>query len=368
MKLPRSLRMVLAVLGVCVLCAAGGFVAGVLYPRQVATLLGLGPPPQKDRVLDAAARAQVLDGLVQNLRTHYVFPEKAVELERRLRERQQQGAYDAVTSAEALGELLTAQLQADAKDKHLRVRYSETPLKPSATDGTVTAMAQADLTRLNYGFEQVGRLNFNIGYLDLRAFAPQALIAERLAAAMTLLADTRALVIDLRKNGGGDPETVALVASYLFEQRTRLNDIAWRKDGRITEGWTRADVAGRRYGAARPVYVLTSEGTFSAAEDFAYALKNLKRAVVVGERTGGGAHPGDVQVLTPHFGAFIPSARSVSPVTGTNWEGVGVEPDVAVPADEALDVAQVRILRGFLEQERDPEMRERLASRISELE
>jgi C-terminal processing protease CtpA/Prc len=131
--------------------------------------------------------------------------------------------------------------------------------------------------------------------------------------------------------------------------------------------WTRADVAGPRYGTERKVYVLTSHDTFSAAEDFSYAMKNLRRATLVGEVTGGGAHPGDMRRLDTHFGAFIPMGRSISPVTHTDWEGTGVEPDVKAAAKDALNVAQTLILQERLASEKDPAALERMRARLQEL-
>lgn len=223
------------------------------------------------------------------------------------------------------------------------------------------------MTRLNFGFEKVQRLQFNIGYIDLHAFAPGALISKRLAAAMTLLADTRALIIDLRLNGGGDPNTVALLASYLFDQRTHLNDIYWREGDRTEQFWTTEQVAGTRYSSQKKVYILTSHDTFSAGEDFTYAMKNLKRATVVGEATGGGAHPGDPVRLNDHFVMFLPNGRSISPITHADWEGVGVTPDIPVAAEKALDTAQVKILKDVLAASTDEENNKRLRHRLSEL-
>jgi C-terminal processing protease CtpA/Prc len=157
---------------------------------------------------------------------------------------------------------------------------------------------------------------------------------------MTLLAGTRALIIDLRENGGGKPEMVVLVASYLFDRRTHLGDL-WDSWADSTHHyWTQDTVAGRRFGGDKPVYVLTSAHTFSAAEEFAYDLQALKRVTVVGETTAGGAHPASEGRLGDHFAISVAWGNSINPITGTNWEGVGVVPDVKVSADEALAVAQ----------------------------
>jgi C-terminal processing protease CtpA/Prc len=152
------------------------------------------------------------------------------------------------------------------------------------------------------------------------------------------------LIIDLRDNGGGRPDMVAYLSSYLFDSRTHLNDLWTRRTDKTEEFWTRDTIPGRRFGGVKPVYVLTSAQTFSGGEEFTYNLKNLKRATIVGETTGGGAHPVSGHRIDEHFRIDVPFARAINPITHTNWEGVGVTPDVVVPAKDALDTAQ-RLLR-----------------------
>ena len=156
---------------------------------------------------------------------------------------------------------------------------------------------------------------------------------------MTFLAGTRAMIIDLRWNGGGQPKMVALVSSYLFDRRTHLNDLWTRRTNATEEFWTRDSVAGRKFGGTKPVFVLTSSRTFSGGEEFTNNLKTLKRATIVGETTGGGAHPVRGRRVDDHFMIGVPFARAINPITKTNWEGTGVEPDVKVPASEALATA-----------------------------
>lgn len=146
---------------------------------------------------------------------------------------------------------------------------------------------------------------------------------------------------------------MAFACSYLFDSRTHLNDLYWRKGDRTEQFWTQDSVPGRRFGQAKPVFVLTSADTFSAAEEFSYNLKNLKRATLVGETTGGGANPGDLYRLTAHFGIFVPNGRAISPITHTNWEGTGVAPDVAAPAAQALEVAHGLALDRLIAEETD---------------
>jgi C-terminal processing protease CtpA/Prc len=237
-----------------------------------------------------------------------------------------------------------------SRDKHVGVDYFPRPLPPDPPrDAKPSAEDEARRTRSlaagNCSFVRVERLAGNVGYLRFDGFAPPEPCAETVAAAMTFVAGTQGLIVDLRENRGGSPDMVALVSSYLFDRRTHLNDLWTRSTGTTREYWTRDSVAGRRFGGEKPVIVLTSSRTFSAAEEFTYNLKALGRATVVGETTGGGAHPVDGHRIDDHFVVAVPVARAVNPVTRTNWEGTGIEPDVKVPASDAMAAAQERLRR-----------------------
>jgi C-terminal processing protease CtpA/Prc len=296
-------------------------------------------------------------------------------MERAVRERADRGEYDQLTSAKQFAAKLTADLQEVSHDKHLRVRYSSRPI-PERAGGPREPSAEEreqfrrEMSRINYGFQKVERLPGNIGYVEFRGFFDPEGGAETVASVFNFLANTDAIIFDLRRNGGGDPKMVALICSYLFgAEPVHLNDLHWRdgKSERVEEFWTHKDVAGKRY-AGKDVYVLTSGRTFSGAEEFSYNLKNLKRATLVGETTGGGANPGGGNRLSAHFGAFIPSGRAVSPVTKTNWEGTGVEPDVKVAADQALKTAQVLALKKALDKTTDAELKNALQREIDALQ
>jgi len=160
---------------------------------------------------------------------------------------------------------------------------------------------------------------------------------------MTSVAGTRALIVDLRENDGGSPTMVSYVSSYLFSRPTHLNDMWNRRTGRTEEFWTRDSVPGRRFGETKPVFVLTSTNTFSGGEEFAYNLKALKRATIVGEVTKGGAHPVGPRRVATEYVIAVPHSRPINPITRTNWEGVGVEPDIKVSAQDALAAAIKRL-------------------------
>jgi C-terminal processing protease CtpA/Prc len=232
----------------------------------------------------------------------------------------------------------------------LHVNYSAQPLPPEkahpvgapppAPSPEDQARERKFLDGINCGFVRAEQLPGNVGYIKFNMFADTDMCAATASAAMTFVAGTRALIIDVRENGGGSPGMVAFVSSYLFDRRTHLNDLWTRRTGETKEFWTSDSVSGRRFGGTKPIYVLTSARTFSGAEEFTYNLKNLKRAIIVGETTGGGAHPVSGHRIDEHFMIGVPFARAINPITHTNWEGVGVKPDIIVPAHDALETAQ----------------------------
>lgn len=325
-----------------------------------------------DTVLDQAARDAVITGVLTRLRSSYLSRETAVAMERAIRARARRGEYADVTSARALADSLTAHLQAVSGDLHLRVRYSHDPLPPqpwkrgSATEQPDSARVLGRRARFGIGRPQ--RMAGNVGYLEIRSFAFDPPGAEVIIAnAMSDLSDAAALILDLRRNEGGSPRLAAFLASYLFDGDTvHLTTMQWR--GRYSERlYTRPDVPGRRFGSSRPVYVLTSKGTFSAAEGFAYNLQALRRVVVVGDTTGGGAHAGGLHRVTDHFGVWVPAARPVNPITRRSWEGVGVRPDLAVPADSAKAAAHRAALWRLVADAPDPEARARVEDVLRDL-
>ncbi len=322
--------------------------------------------------IDATTRQEVIERTIREMNAQYVFPDKAKQVEQALRKDLSAGVFDQATGAITFADKVTASIQSVTKDLHIRMRYSAQPLEDRQADRAPTAGEREAYLRSeqarNFGVERVERLPGNIGYIELRGFASAELAGDAIAAAMNLVAHSQALIIDLRRNGGGDPATVALMSSYLFAERTHLNDMYWREGNRTEQFWTQDWVPGKRFDASKPVYVLTSRRTFSGAEEFSYNLKNLKRATLIGETTGGGAHPGDMVKVATHFQVFIPSGRAINPITKTNWEGTGVEPDVKVPADDALRVAQLMALKPIADRTEDAELKGTLQTRLAELE
>ncbi|MBS2026636.1 MAG: S41 family peptidase [Deltaproteobacteria bacterium] len=294
-----------------------------------------------DVKIDAAIRKRVIDGAITSLLGEYVFLDKAKKMVEALRTHEKEGAYDAIVDAQEFASLLSDHLQEVTRDPHLRVDFSPQvlPKDLDAPDPKAQAEANSQLERDNCGFEKVERLANNVGYVKLDMFGDAAVCGPTAAAAMGFLAHVDALIFDLRENGGGDPAMVAFLSSYLFDEPTHLNDLYNRKRDSTQQYWTLPYIPGKRF-ADKPVFVLTSGMTFSAAEEFSYNLKSLKRATIVGELTAGGAHPTDGRRLDDHFLLMLPVERAVNPITKTDWEGVGVIPDVKVAARDALDAAK----------------------------
>jgi len=291
--------------------------------------------------VDAAERQRVIDGMVKNLNEFYVYPDLAQKMADTVRASQKGGDYDAITDPDAFANRLTKNLQSVSHDKHLGVNYSAVKLPPDEDKPSPEQEAQFRkmLERTNCTFQKIEILPRNIGYLKFNAFPDPTLCGATVVAAMNFLAHVDAIIFDLRENGGGDPRMVQMVSSYLFDKPTHLNDLYNRKEDFTTQYWTLPYVPGATL-ADKPAFVLTSNSTFSGAEEFTYNLKNLKRATIVGETTGGGAHPVAGHRIDDHFMIGVPFARAVNPISKKNWEGTGVEPDVSVKAADALGKAE----------------------------
>jgi hypothetical protein len=288
---------------------------------------------------------QIIGQALERITAGYVFPERAVVACDAVRRRLDAGEYGGL-SGPALCEAVTAHLQEAVPDKHLRLLWRDEPRSPEPADEDEARGAFLALLREeNQGIHRFEHLEGNIGHLDVRRIADAVEGGRAIGAAMELVAHTRALILDLRACPGGSPEGAVTWCSYFFpDDQVHLKDIHPAGGGAPRQYWTTAHLPAPRY-LGRPLYILTSATTFSGGEDVAYILQAHGRAVVVGETTRGGAHPTERHPLTEHIGVTVPVARTVSPVTGTNWEGVGVTPDLAVPAAEALATAHAEGLR-----------------------
>ena len=313
-----------------------------LSTALLALLLALpvqAPAPQ-DTPGDTLEETLGLDALLERidelLRARYVVLATAEACGLHLAEARVQGRFEGLTG-QALAAELTATLQETSHDKHLRVRQRRPRPSGEASDAAA-ARGRDEMRQGNFGFVKVELLEGNVGYVDMRGFAPAVLGRATATAALNFIANADAVIFDMRRNGGGSPDMVQFVCSWFFDEPTHLNSLYWREGDRLQEFWTLPELPGRRMPDV-PLYVLTSRRTFSGAEEFCYNLKTRERATLIGETTGGGANPGGVELLDAAFEMFIPVGRAVNPVTGTNWEGVGVTPDVECDADAAFERA-----------------------------
>lgn len=295
---------------------------------------------EKKATIDASERRRVIDGVISNLREYYVYPNVGEKMIDTLAALEKAGNYNGETDGEAFANRLTKDLEDASHDRHLHVVYSASRAPEEGPPSPENFAAfRRDVERHNCAFQKIEILPNNIGYLKIDAFPPPDLCRATAEAAMGFLAHIDAVIFDLRENHGGDPHMVAFLASYLFNQRTHLNDIYNRRENATEEFWTLPDVPGKRL-ADKPAYVLTSHETFSGGEEFTYDLKNLKRATIIGETTGGGAHPVSMHRIDDHFLIGVPFGRPINPISKKDWEGAGVEPDVKVKAADALETAE----------------------------
>jgi C-terminal processing protease CtpA/Prc len=297
--------------------------------------------------------AWVANRLASEIDDRYVLHDTARQIAETLRARAGQIPPD-IAPAE-LAALLTQWAFEASNDRHLEVRYS--PAQPDQVsvgtrDDEFALERRRTARRANCGLARIERLLGNVGLIELTSFFEPALSGDVIVAAMRIVAGMHALIVDLRGNRGGHPGTVALMLTYFFDdngERVHLNDLHHREGDQTEQHWTLPYVPGPRFGPDKPLYVLISNETFSAAEEFAYDLQCRDRATLIGETTAGGAHGGDRIRLDEQYTAFIPSGRAINPITGTNWESTGLTPDVPVHRHDALQVAHHLALRTLLE-------------------
>jgi len=295
-------------------------------------------------------RAAIIDTTAKLYAREYLFPDVGNQMAEHIRKQFQEGKYDSLVTPPEFASRLTDDLRSISHDKHVSVRLLLPEVGEVADDDSArTAAKEAQELEYdlytNYGFERVELLQGNVGYVKVNQFAPTEIAGATAIAAMNFVGHCDALIFDLRENGGGWPSMIQLITSYLFDSPQHLNSFEIRGVETPKQFWTQAYVPGPRLSDV-PVYVLTSGTTFSGAEEFSYNLQNMKRATIIGETTGGGAHDTDAYNLFDlGIELRIPHARAVNPISGTNWEGTGVKPDIECPAAEALDIAYLDALR-----------------------
>jgi hypothetical protein len=346
----------------------------LFFSRALPSLAqGQAEPPQTP-ALDAATRSEVVNKIGELMVKLYIFPDKAKEMEALITKKLQAGEYDKITDVRAFSRVLTEDLRSVTKDRHIRVDYDPEFVKMIRARESQSPedrekwrqQALKEERKANFGFREVKILDGNIGYLDLGGFSGFREAAETGIAAMNFLTNADAVIIDLRRNGGGSPEMIQLLSSYFLKERTHLNSFENRGEDTLEQYWSFHYVPGKPM-FDTDLYILTNRRTFSAAEEFTYNMKNMKRATIVGETTGGGAHPGGTKIVNDSFTVWVPTGRAVNPITKTNWEGIGIAPDIAVDSDKALDKARTIVLEKMLKAAQDEDARAPLQWALNDL-
>jgi len=332
--------------GIAVIVLAVGLfvVTGLCSAQQRVVVAG-----NESKAATPEFKAAAIDSIAWAFGKTYVFEDVAKDIEKHLRRKLKRGEYDEFETIEDFARQLTEDLQEVSGDRHTGVRYWSDEQVAESTAGdedpdVAHQMAFERGKKYNFEFKKLEVLDGNVGYMKLDAFNDTSLSGPTAIAAMNFLGYTDALIIDLRENGGGSPSLIQTIMAYLLEESTHLNSFYIRDGDSLEQFWSAPYVPGPSM-ADVDLYVLTSGYTFSAAEEFTYNVKNLGRGTIVGEVTGGGAHPvagylfDDMNIVVR-----VPFGRAINPISGTNWEGTGVQPDIEVPADQALDAAYLDAL------------------------
>lgn len=304
---------------------------------------------QESIPLTTIVKLRLIDSLGNALNRNYIYPDKAIEMARFISQKQRRKGYKEIDDPQAFANQLTKDIQRIYKDGHLLVRYDpdlEKRIRVFETGFQNDSPDWEKERRQNFFFQKTEVLSGNIGYIVFTNFADtNACSRKTVQAAFQFVANTDALILDLRNNFGGRIAMAREIANYFFNAPQRTG----RSFNRITNTWT-DEWAGIENGLhlTMPLYILTSKRTFSAAEGLAYNLKYLKNAVLVGDTTRGGAHITRSFALGNGFVGFIPFTRSENSVTKTDWEGTGVLPTVSVAEASALHKTQELILKNKL--------------------
>ena len=339
---------------------------------SVPTALPVIAAVQQEKEFSSAERAKIIQELIKQMNERYVMPEIAEKIEAELTKWMKTDEFKTLNSPVPFASKVNEILKVNVTDAHLRFRYSPgvLPERREAGEPSQEEIDQATnwVRRQNATFRKVERLEGNIGYFAFDSFQSPEDISRPMAAAMNFLANTDAMIIDLRQNGGGDPSGVQVVCSYFFgEKPVHLNSIYFRPTNETREFWTLEKLDAPRF-LDKPVYVLVSKRTGSGAEECSYNLQQLKRATIIGEPTWGGANPGGTVRLHDHFACFIPVGRAINPITKTNWEGSGVIPDIKSDPQKSLEQAQVLVLKELISKEKDANYKSALEARLKVLE
>jgi hypothetical protein len=326
---------------------------------------------QTNATLTLNDQKSIIDTFNKDMSDNYVFHDVAQKDSDMLNTHFANHDYDSLTDPKDFCKTISEQIRAFCHDAHLRIMYRPAgiPERKEADKPSPAEIAQfkEQMRFMNGGYEHVERLSGNVGYLEVRNFMDPDAAKAPLEGAMEMLQNTDALIIDLSRNGGGDPKAVAMLLSYFFDKSVHLNDFVDGHDKIVDTSYTPGHVHGKKY-LNKPVYVVVTKRTFSGAEECAYDLQSLHRATIVGEPSGGGANPGSFYKLNDHYEAFIPYARARNPYTMKNWEGTGVIPEVSAETGQGVKKAHIMALADLIQKTKDPEAKTIYQKAIDELQ
>lgn len=319
--------------------------------------------------IDGTVQRAVIDSVAVSLEKGYVDADTGRRIAHHLRRRLQDGAYATHTDPVAFAMAVSTDLKAINGDKHLFLMWSggmpatgPVPIMrspgggapgggaPIVAPGPVVPPTGNAERLINHGLRKAEILPGNVGYLLIDEFAGGDGFADAIAGALRFLERTDALIIDVRNNRGGHGEMSHLLFSHFLpatpvptirvRDRQRGVDEVIRSDS-VVPGPRRTDV---------PLFVLTSRATVSAAEEFAFVLRRLGRATIVGDRTSGAGHMNTLSSVGHGFTVSVSFARVSDPVTGAEWEKVGVQPTLVAAPSAALEVAHAQAMRAIADQ------------------
>lgn len=295
--------------------------------------------------LSSKNKADLIDKSSKLLIDNYVFPEVALKIEKHLKAKLSDGIFDKISDPDEFSKKLTQEMRSISKDKHMGCTWSGTTKSDfrKSADSILSRIPEEKLkNEMRFSFIRVGMVENNIGVLDIYSLPHIERSKSSVDEAMKVVSGASSLIIDLRKNSGGSPELIQYILSYLFNKPTHINSIYWRHSNKTEDFITFEKVDGKKMSNI-PVFILTSSFTFSGGEEFAYDIQTQKRGILIGEVTGGGANPGNGYPLGNDFWLSVPIGRAINPITKTNWEGVGVKPDIEVEAAKAFEIAISKI-------------------------
>jgi len=329
--------------------------------KKLIAILAIGVPFISNSQISTSDKAETIQKILEVLEKRYVFPEIADSMVSYVNIFAESGKYDTISIEEEFAFQLTSDLQFVSKDLHLKVQFDEqSPKQAEKSENENTTedeWIRSLMVENNYGIKSKNILAGNIGYIEIPMFGPLNLVADSIRSAIHFIGNTDALILDLRScRGSLDENTIPFLCSYFFDEPTHLFDFYTRETNSTKQFWTYAWVPGEKY-LEKPIFILTSGRTFSGGEELAYDLKHLNRAEIVGEKTKGGANPTDYVRLNRYYSASVPYMRSINPVTKTNWEHIGVQPDIEVKSNMALYTAHVDALTKLHQMEGDENKR-----------